>query len=461
MPLPPDAHRAPVLEPAQYEKNFADIGPPFSRDEALAEANRCLYCHDAPCIKACPTHIDIPAFIKKIATGNVKGSARTILEANVLGASCARVCPVEALCEGDCVYNDWGQRPIHIGRLQRHATDYATARGLGLKDLRRATAVAAPGKRVAVVGGGPAGLSCAAELRLMGHHVEVFDAQPKGGGLNTYGIAWYKMTNDVPLDEVEQVRALGVVWHHGVRVGEGGQRSFAELEREFDAIFLGLGMGAGWTLGIPGEGLRGVVDALDFIEDLRTKPLGEVWVGRSVAVIGGGNTAIDAVTQARRLGAEHSYLVYRRGPDEMPAYHYEYELAKGDACEFVWRAAPTRVLDDGEGRVRGLECVQMRLGAPDQSGRRRPEPEPGSEFVIEVDMVIKAVGQSTLDTFAQIAGLRVDKGLPVVDPATFQTTNPRYFSGGDCASGGAEVVNAVADGKVAAQGIHKYLSGAK
>ena len=429
---------------------FAELKPALTQDQALAEASRCLFCFDAPCTRACPTHIDVPAFIKKIASGNLRGSAKTILSSNVLGASCARVCPTEVLCEGACVLNDLHSKPIKIGQLQRHATDWAMSRGLRPfeKGRRRAG-------RVAVIGAGPAGLSCAAELYRLGHEATVLEGGALAGGLNATGVAEYKMTPEFAAREVGWLVEAGVQLRTNVRVGPSGTMGVAELESKFDAVFVGVGLGRIGKLGIPGDDLPGVVDAIDFIAQLKTQRA-QVKVGKRVAVIGGGNTAVDAVTQAQRLGAEEVYMVYRRGPEELPAYHHELELARQSGCRFVFLAQPQRIV--GKNKVEALELSRMRLGAPDASGRRKPEPAGGEPTVLPVDMVIPATGQEPRSELLEsLPGVRLDRGRVVVDERTMQTTNPRYFAGGDCVSGGQEVVNAVAEGKRAALGIAAYL----
>ena len=399
------------LTDEQLAANFADIAPPLTNDAALLEANKCLFCHDAPCTIACPTHIDVPAFIKKIATGNLRGSARVILDANPFGHSCARACPVEVLCEGACVLNERDEQPIKIALLQRHATDHVLDRKLKLFQPGPKS-----GKRVAIVGAGPAGLACARDLRRQGHAVTVFDAKPQPGGLNTYGIAEYKLKADVALAEVQDILDLGVELKTGVTID-----SLEPLLAKYDAVFVGVGLGSTKRLGIPGEDLPGVIDALTFIEHLKTHPYRETTVGRQVVVIGAGNTAIDAVTQAKRLGAAAATIVYRRGEADMPCYHYEYELAKRDGCGFRFNAAPQRVL--GNGTVVGLE-VRTASGAE----------------TIPCDMVIVAIGQ----------GERTEIKWP--------RDNPKVFFGGDCANGGAEIVNAAAEGVVAAKKIHEMLT---
>jgi len=441
---------APKLPAEQYEKNFADITPPMTRRQALIEAERCLYCFDAPCTVACPTHIDVPAFIKKIMTGNLRGSARVILEANILGESCGRVCPTEVLCEGACVMHEKGEKPIEIGRLQRYAVDHVLDNGIQLF-----RAGAPNDKRVACVGSGPASLACAAELAKWGYAVTLFDRNKLAGGLNTYGIAGYKTRAADSLREVELVRQLGVTIRQGVEVGR--DITFAELEKQFDAVFLGVGLGETWELNLPGEDLRGVYGAMEFIEQTKIKSFPEIEVGRRVACIGAGNTAIDVVTAARRLGAETVYLVYRRSEQEMPAFKYEYALAKNDGVVFLWQTQPVRVLGR-DAKAAGLECVRTRLGEPDAKGRRAPVVIPGSEFTLEVDMVVRAVGQRPVTEFLRaVPGIELRKDGTVAVSERHQTGNAKYFAGGDCTNGGKEVVDGVAEGMGAARGLDAWL----
>jgi glutamate synthase (NADPH/NADH) small chain len=421
--------------------------PPLDDNEALHEASRCLYCYDAPCTHACPTHIDVPKFIRRIATGDPVGAAKAILEANILGHSCARVCPVEELCVGACVLNAEG-KPIAIGRLQRYATDHVYANGI---DLFRAGAPT--GKRVAVVGAGPAGLSCAAELAKLGHAVTVFEKRQLAGGLSTYGIIVLREPVEVALAEVEMVRRLGVTIQTGVSLGE--DVTLDELRRDFDAVFLAIGLGAMPRLGIAGE--EHIIDGLSWIERSKFAPE-TMTVGREVVVIGAGNTAIDAATVAVRLGAEHVTIVYRRSRAEMPAYDHEYAFARLEGIDFRFLTQPVRVVVE-DGVVRGLACVRMRLGAADASGRAAPEPVPGSEFVLPCDQVIAAIGQEKphwLERFgiAMVGGyVRVDDRL--------RTSLEGVWAGGDCirASGSASTVMAVEDGKRAARAIHAALAG--
>jgi glutamate synthase (NADPH/NADH) small chain len=443
---------SPKLGPEAAKANMADIAPAYTPQEAIIEANRCLFCFDAPCIQACPTGIDIPSFIKKIVTGNLSGSARVILSANVLGASCARVCPTEVLCEGACVVLDREGDPVKIGRLQRYATDYALRNALRLLK----TPPCRSGRRVAIVGGGPAGLGCAAELAQLGHEVVVFEKKPYAGGLNTYGIAYYKMPPEVSWAEVELVKSLGVEFRCGVEVGK--DISAQQIEQDFDAIFLGVGLGPGTRLNVSGEDLPEVIEALDFIEQVHTRPLHEIPVGDRVAVIGGGNTAIDAVTQAKRLGAREAVIVYRRSGEEMPAYKFEQRLAQTDGARFMFNVLPVEILSDGAGHVAGLRLARTN----GENGKL--ERVPGSEFVEPFDMVIKAIGEekqaAMLGRLFPALKLHA-RGMVLRDGANGATNLPKVFAGGDCANGGREVVNAVAEGKKAARGIHAFLEGSK
>lgn len=441
---------APKLSSEEYEKNFAELHPPFTANSATTEANCCLYCYDSPCMKACPTHIDIPTFIKKIATGNLKGSAKTILSSNWVALTCAKACPVDVLCEGACVYNAQGEKAIQIGRLQRYVMDWYIGRGMP----ELFTAAPRNGKSVGVVGAGPAGLACAAELSLLGYDVVVYEAKDEPGGLDTWGIAPYKMRREDSLNEARMVERMGAVIRTKMRVGEN--ISIEELSGKHDAIFLGVGLRTPGRLRIAGEQLAGVCDALTFIEKVTTRKWSTVDVGKRVAVIGAGNTAIDAVTEAKRLGADHVMIIYRRSREEMPAYDFEFELAKSDSVVFHFLTAPKRII--GKDHVEALECVRMKLGAPDSNEKRMPEAIPNSEFQIQVDMVIKALGQAPEKTFlSHIPNLKMDDGNIWVDPATYQTNNPKFFAGGDCINGGKEVVNAAADGKKAARGIDRFL----
>ena len=440
----------PKLSPEQYEQNFAEISPAMNARQAAIEAARCLFCFDAPCTIACPTHIDVPAFIKKISTGNPRGSARVILEANILGQSCGRVCPTEVLCEGACVMLEKGAKPIEIGRLQRYSVDYILDRNIQLF-----RAGAPNGKRVACIGSGPASLACAAELAKMGYRVTIFDRHEFPGGLNTYGIAAYKTRAKDSLREVDMVRGLGVEFRQKTAIGR--DISFAQLEKDFDAVFIGIGLGETEALALPGEDLIGVRGAIEFIEQTKLGSFAEVEVGRRVACIGAGNTAIDVVTAAKRLGAETVHLIYRRGEKEMSAFRYEYELAKLDGVVFHWFAQATRVLGQN-GKVSGIECARTRLEQDAGSGKVNVNTIPGTEFTLDVDMVVRAIGQKPVtDILRGVSGIALRADGTVGVNEHHQTGHKKYFAGGDCANGGKEVVDAVAEGMVAARGIDSWL----
>lgn len=435
------------LDILTIEQNFAEIHPAMNHAEALQEANRCLFCYDAPCIQACPTGIDVPSFIKKIATGNVFGSAKVIFDANPIGASCARVCPVDVLCEGACVEKTLVKKPIEIGRLQRYATDHAMASGRAVFTKGESN-----GKSVGIVGSGPAGLSCATYLARLGYDVTVYERRAQAGGLDTYGMAEYKMPQTVSLSEVEQIAAMGVKFMlnteivHGTTpkseiLGDVNAVAFDLLNEWHDAIFLATGLGKTNRLNIPGEDLDGVFDTLEFIEKIKTRDWMNVPLGKNVVVIGAGNTAIDAVTQAKRLGAEKVTLIYRRTEKDAPAYEYEMELARKDGIEFMWETTPVEISG-----ISNVDGMRVRQG--------------DTEFNIDCDMVIKAIGQQKMASFfTDVAGVAVDEKGRVVVNETMQTSNPKIFSGGDCANGGAEAVDASQMGKHAAVGIHLSLSG--
>jgi glutamate synthase (NADPH/NADH) small chain len=419
---------------------------PLTIAAAVREAHRCLYCYDAPCTHACPTHIDIPGFIKKIATANLLGSAQTILDANLLGATCARVCPVQELCEGSCVLGP-SHNPISIGRLQRYAMDYVYERGVQV-----VTASPATGRKVAVIGSGPAGLSCAGELARKGHSVTVFEKRELAGGLSTYGIISLREPVEVALAEVAMLEQLGVTINTGVELGR--DVTLSTLQQDFDMVVLSVGLGRSPDLGIPGE--EHLLDGLVYVEGSKIADV-PLTIGRQVVVVGAGNTAIDCATIAKRLGAERVTIVYRRSEKEMTAYPHEVEFALKEGIEFRFLAQPVEaILEDGN--VAGLRCVQMQLGEPDASGRRTSTPVPGSEFIIATDQVVKAIGQQK-PAIAATLGLKTSNGYIAVDES-FETSIPGVFAIGDCIRhrGEASTVMAVQDGKMAAVALHTRLS---
>ena len=424
------------------ETAFEDFKLPLLRDAAIVEANRCLFCHDAPCIKACPTAIDIPQFIRKIATDNIRGSAKTIFEANILGMSCARVCPVEVLCVGSCVYNDLEQPPIAIGRLQRFATDVAYEQG-----WKFFQAGADTGKRVALIGAGPASLAAAHELRRFGHACTIFEKRTTVGGLNSAGVAPYKMKADRAMNEVDWILSIGGI---DVRTGTtiGEHISLADLERDFDAVFIGVGLGVDSTLGAPGESLEGVHGAVEWIERMKLGLLDLSKIGRAM-VIGGGNTALDAVRELRGLGVANVTMLYRGRREVMSGYVHELAAAQSEGVAVEWQSVATAFA--GEGRVQRVSCLRL-----DDAKR----PIAGSAFTLEADLVLMAIGQSKLNAmFAGFHGVEFDHGQIRVNHNGF-TGRKGWYAGGDCTNDGKEVVNAAAEGKRAAHAIDAVLSGA-
>lgn len=437
--------RAGRLASEEYAQRFADATPRFTESQALLEAERCLYCYDAPCATACPTSIDVPSFIKRIADGNLRGSAQTILDSNPLGGMCARVCPTENLCEAVCVRNTQEDRPVAIGRLQRHAVD-----ALMESDKPQIfTRAPATGKKVAVVGAGPAGLACAYTLAREGHDVVVFDAKPKAGGLNEYGLASYKTPDNFAQREVQWLLSIG-----GITIQTGWKlETVAQLEalrKDYAAVFLGMGLATTHQLGVPGEELDGVQDAVDFIATLRqTEDLSTLPVGRRVVVIGGGMTAVDAAVQSKLLGAKVVHMMYRRGRDAMGASKAEQDWAQTNGVVLHQWLAPLEIVGS-DGHVAGVRFADQAL----VDGKLQPT---GREITFEADTVLKAIGQKLGNPVLAEAGLTLSGGKIATDAEG--TTNLKgVWAGGDCRAGGLDLtVEAVEHGKQSAKAIHAYL----
>lgn len=424
------------LSSEEYAKNFCDIHPPFDQKMATLESSRCFFCYDAPCMEACPSEINIPEFIRRIHTGNTKGAGAEILASNILGGTCARVCPVEILCEQACVRNDSEEKPVKIGLLQRFATDH-----LFKNKIQTFTRAKPTGKKIAVVGGGPAGLSCAHKLAHLGHEVEIFEALPKAGGLNEYGIAAYKMIDDFAQKEIEYLLSIGgIKIHTGKRLGK--EIKLEELRSKFSAVFLSIGLGGVNALKLEGENLPNVINAVEYIAELRqTKNYADMKVGRDVVVIGGGNTAIDIAIQSKALGAEKVTLVYRRGSTDMSATQYEQELAQTHGVEILYYSKPVAI----EGDANGVKSISF-------------ENKKGERFTLKADMVFKAIGQLLLPDYE---GLELD-GKKIKVDANKQTTLKGVYAGGDCIHHKEDLtVAAVQDGKIAGYAIHEMLTGEK
>jgi glutamate synthase (NADPH/NADH) small chain len=428
---------------AEFESNFSQIKPLMTANQAYYESSRCLFCYDAPCVNACPTGIDIPLFIKQIQSSNPIGAAKTIYESNYFGHSCGKVCPTEVLCEGACVYNHQGVKPIEIGRLQSFATTKAMDEKRHFFKPGKAT-----GKKVAIIGAGPAGLACAAELRKEGIEVEIFEAKSQPSGLTVHGVAPYKITNEEVLKEMEWIQeqlGFSVKYNQAIE----NQAQIVYLEKNFDAIFLGIGLGKTSKLNIPGEEKAGVFGAVEFVEELR-KNHHKVKVADRVVVLGGGNTAMDAASESARMGAKEVTLAYRRSKAEMGAYEFEFDLAKSVGVKGLFNASPVEIL--GNGKVEGVKFIRTEI----QDGKLVNLT--GNEFVISCDWVIKATGQSKqFQLLEMISGLEIQGNGKIITGENGSTSHPKYFAAGDAVSGGQEVVNAVADGKKAGKAIARML----
>ncbi len=418
------------LAPAQYAENFSDLHHPLTRHEALVESDRCYFCHDAPCMTACPTTINIPLFIRQIQTGQPKNAAKTIFDQNILGGMCARVCPTETLCEEVCVRQVAEGKPVKIGLLQRHATDALMAEASHPYQRSEPT-----GKKIAVVGGGPAGLACAHRLAMLGHGVTIFEAREKAGGLNEYGIAAYKTVDDFAAREVAFVLSIG-----GIEMKRGALPKLGDLQRAYDAVFIGVGLRGVNALGLAGEDAAGMEDAVDYIAELRqADDLAELLVGRRVLVIGGGMTAIDIAIQSKLLGADNVTILYRRGPADMKASTYEQELAQTNGVEIKHFRSPMKILLDGNA-VSGLQCLDTRTQ---------------ETIALPADMIFKAIGQTAIDVAD--GALQLSSGRIVVDDEK-RTSVEGIWAGGDCAAGGQDLtVAAVDDGRRAAHSIHAHV----
>ncbi len=427
----------------EFEENFAQIKPLMDANMAYYESSRCLFCYDAPCIKACPTEIDIPLFIKQINTNNLTGAARTIYSSNYFGHTCGKVCPTEVLCEGACVYNHQDVKPIEIGRLQSYATTDAIR-----KDKKLFAKKDKNGQKVAVVGAGPAGIACASELCLLGYEVRIFEAKSQPSGLALHGTAPYKIENSDVLNEVSYLqKQLGFQISYDFKIDNAA--AVSELENNYAAIFIGIGLGKTRNTNTPGEQLSNCIGATEFIQQLKLDPL-SVTIGKKVVVIGGGNTAMDAASESARMGAE-AILLYRRSKEEMGAYEFEYDLIRSVGAKAMFNTAVVEI--KGEHAVTEVVCFKT----INKNGQL--ENIAGSEFTIPCDFLIRATGQERQTDFYKMAGLSFDDtGKLIVDEHSFQCSKPSYFAGGDAVNGGAEVVNACAEGKKAAQGIHHHLS---
>jgi dihydropyrimidine dehydrogenase (NAD+) subunit PreT len=428
---------------AEFENNFKQKNPLMNDTEAYYEASRCLFCYDAPCIKACPTGIDIPLFIKQIHTDNITGASKTIFDSNWLGNACGVVCPTAVLCEGACVYNHQDVPPIKIGRLQNYATNKTIDAGKVIFKVGKPN-----GKKIAIIGAGPAGIACACEARTLGYEVDIFEAKEKPSGLTVYGIAPYKITNGEVLKEVEYLQnQLGfkITYNNAIN----SKAALKSLENKYDAIFIGVGLGETRNLELEGEEKENVIGAVEFVEELRMKHH-KLAVPKKVVVLGGGNTAMDAASEAARMGAKKTVLAYRNSKEKMGAYSFEYDLAISAGVDSLFNVTPIAIT--GNGKVEGVKFAKTEM----VDGELKTNMN--NTFIVRCDMVIKATGQAKQGhLYGLIDDLEIDIKTKIKTNHEFQTSNPKYFAGGDAINGGAEVVNAAYDGKMAAQGIHNWL----
>jgi dihydropyrimidine dehydrogenase (NAD+) subunit PreT len=429
---------------AEFENNFKQKNPLMNDTEAYYEASRCLFCYDAPCIQACPTSIDIPLFIKQIHTDNITGASKTIFDSNWLGNACGVVCPVGVLCEGACVYNHQDVPPIQIGRLQNYATNKTIDAGKVIFKVGESNE-----KKIAIIGAGPAGIACASEARTLGYEVDIFEAKEKPSGLTVYGIAPYKITNEEVLKEVEYLQSqLGFKIKYNTAINS--KEELKSLEDKYDAIFIGVGLGKTRDLGLQGEDKENVIGAVEFVEELRMKHH-KLNVPKKVVVLGGGNTAMDAASEAARMGARKTVLAYRNSKEKMGAYGFEYDLAISAGVDSLFNVTPLAIL--GNGKVDGVRFAKTEMV------EGKLQTNINNTFIVRCDMVIKATGQAKQGhLYDLIDDLDIDEKTRIKTNDEFQTSNEMYFAGGDAINGGAEVVNAAYDGKMAAQGIHNWLT---
>ena len=436
-------YKRPTTE-AEFKKNFKQKKPLMNDTEAYYEASRCLFCYDAPCVQACPTHIDIPLFIKQIHTDNVTGASKTIFDSNWLGNACGVVCPTGVLCEGACVYNHQDVPPIQIGRLQNFATNKVIDAKKEIFKIGESN-----GKKIAIIGAGPAGIACACEARTLGYEVDVFEAKERPTGLTVHGIAPYKITNEEALKEVEFLQnqlQFNIKYNSPII----SKKDINHLEESYDAIFVGVGLGKTATLSLEGEDKEGVIGAVEFIEELRMKQH-QVKIPAKVVVIGGGNTAMDAASESARMGARKTVLAYRNSKTKMGAYGFEYDLAISAGVDSLFNVTPIAIV--GNGKVEGVKFAKTEM----VEGQLKTNMN--NTFIVRCDLVIKATGQAKQGhLYKLIDDLAIDKKTRIITNNEFQTSNPKYFAGGDAINGGAEVVNAAYDGKMAAQGIHNWLN---